>query len=372
MSKNIWNNEYNPFNKYKTLCWYNRMKKIKTGNFAPPVNIALDIIQGTATKKKCGQFNCNFCMSNWKEFEKPAEIPNDILFAIPKFYSEWGVKSICLAGHHSDPCIINHDKLIKFLRLCNKYNIEIGFVSNGAYYSDILLEEVARTCNWSGWSINAGTKIDHSVITGTHTFDKIIENIVKMSDYIKTRKIDHDIGYKYLITDDNWEYIYKGIETASKIGVRHFQLRPTDLSKERTEKINIDNVERQIKEGIRDFERSGEFEIFGIREKFSSDFKKITPYKCIASPLGSTWKANGNIVICPDSRHTDVEEERILCNFINDGLEAVRREWGGLRHKKMIELANENINNCHRCTGLQWHNLYREVIELDSMDVTLI
>ena len=175
MSKNIWTNEYNPFNKWKVLAWYDRMLRIKTGNFAPPVNIALDPIQGTPTKKKCGKFHCNFCMSDLEPGCKEAKIPEDIFLKIPQFYNEWGVKSICLAGHHSDPVMYPHDALIKFLRLCSRYNIDVGFVSNGAYYTEDLLQEVARTCTWSGWSINAGTELDHEVIPGTKTYSKIID-----------------------------------------------------------------------------------------------------------------------------------------------------------------------------------------------------
>ena len=56
-SENIWNNKYSPFQSFKVLAWYERMKKIKIGNFASPVNVALDVNQGTAKKKRCGAFN---------------------------------------------------------------------------------------------------------------------------------------------------------------------------------------------------------------------------------------------------------------------------------------------------------------------------
>ena len=176
---NILTNEYNPFNKMKVLCWYERMEAIKTGNFMAPVNIALDIIQGTQDKKKCGDFNCNFCMSNWEDKGVPATIPEDILYQIPEFYNRWGVRSICLAGHHSDPVMYNHKALIKFLRLCNRFNVEVGLVTNGAFLTRHLMEDLARACNWVGFSINAGTAAEHEKITGSKpgTFDKIISNI---------------------------------------------------------------------------------------------------------------------------------------------------------------------------------------------------
>ena len=371
---NIWHNQFNPFQSFKVLAWYDRMESIKTGNFMAPVNLAVDILQGTSTHKKCGKgYRCNFCMSDWKEKEEPAIVPEDTLLAMPEFWSKWGVRSICLAGHHSDPTLYPKGGLIKFLRLCQRWNIEVGFVTNGAYFNRQVMEEVVRTCNWCGFSINAGTAKDHRAITGSPdgTFDKIIDNIRFMANYIKEYELDCDIGYKYLILDDNYKYIYDGIKLASEIGVRHFQLRPADLPAERTEKIDTEEVERQIVEGLK-LERENEFEVFGIREKFTPGFKKITPWKCVASPLGSTWKANGNVVICPDARWTDSDPDRVLGNYITDGLESIRRAWGGPRHRRMIEIANERIGECHRCTSIHWHRLYRETITRDSMDLTLI
>jgi sulfatase maturation enzyme AslB (radical SAM superfamily) len=370
---NILSNEFNPFQKFKVLCWYDRLKKIKTGKFAAPVNIALDLIQGTAKKKMCGEFNCNFCMSNFEEVGEIAKIPRDVLMNIPQFFNEWGVRSICLAGHHSDPAMYNHSDLMKFLRLCNRWNVEVGFVTNGAYLTKKLMEEIARTCNWSGFSVNAGTEEDHALVTNTKkgTFKTIIDNMKYISGYAKEYELDHDVGYKMLITDDNYKYIYDGVINAKAAGARHMQIRPAELSVERSEKIDTKLVDEQIRHGL-ELEVPGEFEIFGIKEKFTPDFKKITPRRCIASPLGSTWMANGDIVICPDRRWSAHLPDMTLGNYVKEGLEEIRRKWGGKEHLAMITAANADIKNCIRCTSLQWQNMYEHTIEKDDMDLTLI
>ena len=369
---NIWTNEYNPFNKWKTLAWYERMLAIKKGKFKAPVNIALDIIQGTQDHKMCGGFNCNFCMSNYEEKGRIAKIPKDILLQIPKFYHNWGVKSICIAGHNSDPCLYNHKVLIKFLRLCKKWNIEVGFVSNGSLYTDELMKIVAKTCVWSGWSINAGTEKTHSKITNTRgSFSTIINNIKKMSLYKKQNNLNHTIGYKYLITDDNYSEIIDAVKIAKDIGVNHFQIRPCNLPKDRIEKIDVQEVESQIKESLK-YEKPGEFEIFGIREKFTLNFSKKAPKRCIASPLGSTWKADGEIVICPDRRWSSHLPNMTLGNFITEGLDVIKNKWGGEQHKIMIIEANKNIKNCIRCTAYTWMEIYENCVEKDLMNITLI
>ena len=235
------------------------------------------------------------------------------------------------------------------------------------------MEDLARACNWVGFSINAGTAAEHEKITGSKpgTFDKIISNIVFMADYCREYEINCDLGYKYLITDDNYKNILTGIQLAAKIGIRHFQIRPADLPIDRAKAINKQDVEKQIIEGLH-YERKNEFEVFGIREKFKYDYTKRIPWRCIASPLGSTWMATGAIVICPDRRFSRNKAGMSLGNFITEGLEAIRRKWGGPEHKRMIEEANKDIKNCARCTSIGWHDLYRETIIKDSFDITLI
>ena len=370
MTTNIWRNDYNPFNKWKVLAWYDRMKAIKDGKFMAPVNIALDLNQGTEQSKLCGGYRCNFCMSNLEDSGKQAEVPVEILMKIPRFYHDWGVRSVCVAGHHSDPLMYSHKHLSSFLTECKKYGIEVGIVSNGRYYTDELSNAVVSTCKWSGWSVNCGLKETYQKITGMDkdNFAKVIQRMKRMA----TLANGHHIGYKFLITDDNYSEILDAIQLASRVGVRHFQIRPCELPSERSSTIDVDIVERQIKEGIEKYERPGKFEIFGIREKFTPDFMKKPPKRCIASPLGSTWKADGSVVICPDRRWSWDRPGMVMGNFITDGLESIREKWGGPDHIRMIEVANESLSDCIRCTAYSWNEIYENVVEKDNMDVSLI
>jgi hypothetical protein len=130
----------------------------------------------------------------------------------------------------------------------------------------------------------------------------------------------HTIGYKYLITDDNYMEILAGVKLAAELGVRHFQLRPTELDIERSSKIDKATVEYQMREALK--YQTEKFEVFGIREKFTAELTKRCPKRCIASPLGSTWMADGTVVICPDRRWT--ANKYNMGNFITEGAEAIR------------------------------------------------
>lgn len=371
MTQNIWTNEFNPFNKYKVLCWHPRMQRIQTGDFAAPVNIALDIVQGTGTRKKCAGLQCNFCMSDLEDRGEEARVPREILFDIPRFYREWGVLSVCLAGHHSDPLAYNHDDLCHFLRLMYKNDVEVGLVSNGVLLNEFLIQDITRNCKWSGFSVNAGTSKTFYEQTGKDAFNKIVTNISYMTKYVRDHKLNHPVGYKFLITDSNHTEILEAIEVAKEIGCRQIQIRPCELPEERIAKIDVKAVEEQIMEGLQ-HEIPGVFEVFGIREKFTPTFRKKPPKRCIATPLGSTWKADGDIVICPDRRWSAHRPNMVLGNFIQEGLESIRRKWGGPEHLAMIRTANEHLGECIRCTSLMWHNLYENTVAEDPMDIRLI
>jgi pyruvate-formate lyase-activating enzyme len=369
---NIWSSYYNPFQDFKMLAWYDHFKAIKTGHFLPPVNVALDINSGTSKIKLCGpNFRCKMCMSDIIDDETPHVLDREILFSIPQFFNEWGVKSICLGGDSSDWTTYNQDDSIKFLRLCKQYNIQVGVVSNGAWYGEDLIEETARNCEWSGWSVNSYSAENHKVITGSETWEKVIGNMTKMAAYAKKKHFDHTTCYKFLIMPENFEHIYEAVQVAKDAGCRHVQIRPTELPVEEALKIIPEVVEQQMRKSL-ELEVPGQFEVFGIREKFNRDFTKITMERCIATPLGSTWLADGSIVLCPDRRWSAHKPGYSWCNYVKEGLEAVRRKWGGPEHLEAIRLVNEDIHNCIRCSSIKFHDIYENTVASDPMNITLI
>lgn len=371
--ENIWTEEFNPFQKYKTLCWFDRMQKIDLGAFAPPVNIALDIVQGTSQKKLCAGNQCNFCMSDLDDRGELAKVPREVLFQIPRFFREWGVLSVCLAGHNSDPLVYNHGDLVQLFRLLHKNDIEAGLVSNGLLLTPELAQDVARNCTWTGFSVNAGKADTYRKITGAKpgAWEKLLGNIASLTEYARRFNLAHPVGFKFLVTDDNYREILDAVIVAKAAGCRHMQIRPCELPAERAARIDVAMVDDQLREAM-SMQVPGEFEVFGVKEKFTASFGKKTPQRCIASPLGSTWKADGDIVICPDRRWSAHLPDMTLGNFLKEGLEGIRRKWGGPEHRAMIEAANSRIGECIRCTAYQWHRLYENTITTDPMNVRLI
>ena len=62
----------------------------------------------------------------------------------------------------------------------------------------------------------------------------------------------------------------------------------------------------------------------------------------------------------------------VMGNFLKEGLQEIRRKWGGESHTKMIQETNNHLHERIRCTSYCWHEIYEKCVAEDSLDITLI
>ena len=354
-----WTDEYNPFNPMKVLKWSKNIEAILDGNFLPPVTVNLDLMEGC-------NYNCPECI--WIERkDNRYEIPTEIALKIPKFLHDWGVKSVFMAGGSGDPSL--HKDLHKILKELHNWNLDIGLITNGLVLKDKKLRAAAHYTKFVGFSMDAGTEEAYAIVHGVPEsfFDKVLNNISVLDNYRKKNDLDMQIGYKFLLFPESYHTLYKAAEIARDIGVNHFQIRPAELSAEKTKQIDIDEVNKQI-EKARGLETDS-FGVFGIRHKFKPDLTKLEIDHCYVTPLTSTWLANGDVILCADSRDKNYEP---LCNYIEDGLQTVRELWGTKRHRDLIKWMNENLHNCKRCAYSGYNSKIKNMFVEDKMDARLI
>ncbi|KKN01058.1 hypothetical protein LCGC14_1131640, partial [marine sediment metagenome] len=286
---------------------------------------------------------------------------------IPKFLHDWGVKAVCLAGESGDPSL--YPGLHKVLKEFHYWNIDIGLVSNGFAYTDRQIRAAAHYCKFVGFSMDAGTPESYAKVHGVPgtNFEKVIENIKRLARYKEENNLDVQIGYKFLLFPESYDTLLKAAEIASDIGVNHFQIRPAEIPVGETKKIDISEVNKQIEEAMK--LETKDFGVFGIRHKFKPDFTKKTPKHCYATPLTSTWTADGSIILCVDLRD---ENYNTLCNYRKEGLQRIKELWGSEKHRKLIEGLNQRLDNCKRCTNFGYNEIVEKAFVKDSMDMRLI
>lgn len=356
-----WSDPFNPFNSFKVLRWGKHLEMLADGEIPPyPIVINLDLQRGC-------NYKCKHCIWSKRRDLKPTKVPLELALKIPKFLHNWGVKAVCLAGESGDPSL--YPELHKILKELHYWNIDIGLVSNGFAYTDEQIRAAAHYTTFTGFSIDAGTAESYAEVHGVQqkNFAKVIENIGKLAKYKERNNLDVQIGYKFLLFPESYDTLYEAAKIARDIGANHFQIRPAELPVEETKKINISEVNKQIEQAMK--LQTKDFGVFGIRHKFKPDFTKKTPKHCYATPLTSTWTADGNIVLCVDLRD---EDYNTLCNYRKEGLQRIKELWGSEKHRKLIEELNKRLDNCKRCTNFGYNEIIEKAFVKDSMDIRLI
>jgi len=354
-----WQSDFNPFNSWKVLAWSDHIRGIIDEQFLPPVVVNWDLVLGC-------NYNCPHCIWKKRRSLSPTKVPEEFIYKVPKFLHDWGVKAVCIAGESGDPCL--HPQLNVALRLLHHWNIEVGIATNGFAMSQETLVAAAHYTKWTGFSMDAGDFSSYSKVHGVpkENFGDVLRNIEKLARYIDVHKLPTEVGYKFLILPDSYHTIAEGARIARDIGVRDFQIRPAHLPESETSKINVSILEEQL-------ERAHElatdsFHVFSVRHKFEG-LKKKPQKHCWATPLTSTWTATGDVVCCVDLRD---EHYNTLCNYIEEGLPAIKRMWSSQYHLDLIEGINSKLDNCKRCTNGGYNNLIENVFVKDNMDLRLI
>ena len=351
-----WTNQWNPFNSAKALLHREHFEACAKQDFLSPVTVSTD------PSNRCN-FNCIWCNAYEMMQKKCPDLSEDHLLRLADLYAEWGVKTTCVAGGGEPFMNPSTGKLL--LRL-KENGVGCAPVTNGSLITDELIEIIARTSRWVGISMDAGTNATYMKVKGINDskiFNRVIENIFKLTRRIKETNSECEVGYKYLLHPFNANEIYIAAKLAKSLGVHDFQLRPVGWDNVMKTEGNIDftslleNISYQIEQAM-DLE-DGNFHVYGIRHKFRPDFqRKVNFKKCRASPIATlTFGADGNCYLCLDMRG---REDMILCSHFD-----ILKYWNSDRHKKMLQ--NIDPLKCPRCTIGPYNEIVEQVFIKDRM-----
>ncbi len=356
-----WTNKYNPFNSFKVLAYSEHLQMIADGEIPPfPIVVNWDPVRGC-------NYKCKYCIWSKRRDLEPTKVPLDLALKIPKFLHNWGVKAICVGGESGDPSL--YPGLHKVLKEFHYWNLDVGLVSNGFALTDKQIRAVAHYTTFTGFSMDAGTPESYAKVKGIpeKNFEKVIENIKKLVKYKEENNLDVQIGFKFLLLPESYDTLYKAAEIARDIGANHFHVRPAELPVGEIKKIDISKVNDQIEQAMK--LETKDFGVFGIKHKFNPDFTKKTPKHCYATPLTSTWTADGDVHLCVDLRDCNYD---ILCNYRKEGLQRIKELWGSEKHRKLVEGLNQRLDDCKRCTNYGYNEIIEKAFVKDSMDLRLI
>jgi len=359
--KKEWTSPYNEFNSLKILYFKEHLNAIAKGKFLPPITTDTD-------PSSICNFNCVWCNAKGIRRDNSKIIPPKHLLKLADFYKEWGVKSTCVSGG-GEPMV--NPGFSDFLYRLKKNGIKSGVISNGSLMTEKNARAIADCSSWCGISVDAGSREVFAKVKGLKDesiFDKVIENIRTLARIKKETNSNVELTYKYLLHPFNVKDIYKAAKLAKSIGINTFHLRPVcwdNLYGQRNKKpIDFSNISKTIEEEIEKSRKLEDenFKFYSVRHKFGESFeRKINFKRCWATPLVSTFGADGNVHLCFDVRG---KKEWILCKHYPDPKE-ILKVWGSSKHKKIIN--SVNVEKCPRCTFGPHNEIIEKVILEDKM-----
>ncbi|RLI59817.1 MAG: hypothetical protein DRO67_09575, partial [Candidatus Asgardarchaeum californiense] len=270
-----WDNPYNPFNSFKVLMWREWLEGIAKGEFLVPVTVDTD--PANACNYKCIWCNAFDYMHG---SVKKQILPEGHLLKLADFYKEWGTHSTCIAGG-GEPLM--NPGMPAFLEKLNENGIESGIITNGSLLTDELIEIIARTSRWCGISMDAATPETYKKIKGISDgkmFNKVIENIRKLTKKCEEYNNTCDVAYKYLLHPLNADELYDAAKLAKDIGVKDFHMRPVGwdnltVTKDKAKldfESKIKRVEKQCANAF--LLENNHFNFYGVRHKFQPNMER--------------------------------------------------------------------------------------------------
>lgn len=357
-----WTSPYNPFNSMKALVHAERFESILEGKPKAPLVVNMDLTNAC-------NYKCGFCMFGGLERESEgsdfregnAKLPEGYATTLPKFWKEWGVRAVCLAGG-GEPSL--HPDCLEFIANCGTEGLDLGFVTNGYLVNNQdWWKTINDSCKFVGFSVDAGTREDYQKVKGVpgRQMDTVLENMRGIRS-----QGDVQIGYKFVLDRNNWEHIYDAAEIARDNGATHFQFRPAIDPDPEYFSDKIDNIKDQISRAQKDFETE-DYKVMGVMHKFNSNLTKKHDFsKCRANMLTSTWCADGEVYMCTDTRG---DKWSHLTNHFPDPQKVVDY-WGSKEHLAKVEKIDSK--NCDRCTLAPYNEMFEQVFINDKMDRNLI
>lgn len=291
---------------------------------------------------KCN-YNCLYCIDKKLVKQKEnKEINWDTLSNLLIDLKLKGCKGIEISGG-GEPTLYSHFK--DFLLLCSELNFRLALISNGSMLYKYIDEINTSPFDWIRVSLDAACSETHSLVHNVNSdFSLLIESISKISK-------KHVLGISFLITDYNYDEIYKATVLSKKIGAKYIEFKPLNNNY----KSDYSTNEKYKKDIMYQLEKS-----FALEDK---SFKVYSPstllnwlepnnfvndsFFCFAAYYRSVLTPSG-VYVCPNHRgkHTDNKIPKSAYELIN------------LRNQEI-----ESINICNDCSSFCSRKLINKILD---------
>lgn len=243
-----------------------------------------------------------------------------------------------------------HPDFHKVTEIGKSNSLDMGLITNGT----VDISESISRLRWARISLDSSTREEYKQEKGVDCFDRVLENLEKMSAARNPEETFLGIGY--VLTTRNQSRLIELVKHLDSIGVDYIYLRPVEEAEGITPSLeNLLDLRKKLAELTA-----------GTRIKYMlavSDrvVDKNAGLPCIAHSLTSVIHANGDVALCEKRR----EDGIILGNVRDNSFEDI---WVSPYREQVSQklLKAECQSGCSACRVTGFNMIFEQLERVHS------
>jgi len=334
-------------NSNKILFHYGKiMEDIYNGkeNFNP---IAIEVHPTAMCNHRC--IHCSYKERNESRKSLSKEVMENLVNSIISMK----IKAVYFSGG-GEPTL--YPDLKKYINRLHENGVECSIITNGSYFEEAGLLEIADKLNYIAVSVPAVSEDIFQLITGTNNMEKVLSLPRKIKDIHGDKS--PVLGSRIVLTNKNYKDLEKFLDVIAKSYfdyalfkiVRDYEDNGQGLNKEEEEYLK----EKITELSDLDTNFTNLHSIFNYRKPI--EFKN----KCWANQYGMIANVSTDGKVYPNIVEID-KPEFCIGDLNKESLESM---WNSVTHNKVKDISNQKWMNqqCKNCRAIAYNNIINNLI----------
>jgi radical SAM protein with 4Fe4S-binding SPASM domain len=285
---------------------------------------------------------CRFCAFDYLGYNKGFANFQNLKKTI-KDMAKGGVKSVLFSGE-GEPLL--YPKTREIIKYASSLGVDVALSTNGTFLTEDFSKNILPFLKWIKISIDAGTAKTHLRIhrPKVQDFNIIIDNLKKVAEIRKKRKLKCTLGGQLILLPDNYKEVKILANKLKKIGFDYLVVKPYSQ--------HLDSLNREyegisykkyfyLKDGLEKL-NNDKFKIIFREEAMKKLEEKKSYNKCYAVPyFWAHLTTNGDIYSCGNF----IGNKKF--NLGNYNQKSFKEIWEGNKRKKHWEFMGTKFKTTH-------------------------